>query len=157
MTIPVLLALWTQIPKTLVWQIRMPLGQVLFQRSLQRGFTPPDKSCSFSKYHIEIFRVFRKPIRIRMIVNHFVCSTRVPTQPARWNSSQNVIIQKYPNSNGTHDQSTICEQLLTPHFQLLKSMLCMSLILRINIYLPLPRTAYLYINKAREAYCNAQR
>ena len=34
---PVLLAVWMKIPKTLLSQIRMPLGKVLFQRNLQRA------------------------------------------------------------------------------------------------------------------------
>lgn len=46
---------------------------------LEKGFTPPDKSYSFSRYYTEILYVYRKSMRIVMPVGHFIISTRDPT------------------------------------------------------------------------------
>lgn len=46
---PVLLAVWTKMPKTLVSQIRKPLGKVIFQHNLKRALrllTSPAHSLS---------------------------------------------------------------------------------------------------------------
>jgi hypothetical protein len=52
--------------------------QSVISAYLEEGFTPPDKSCSFSRYCIEILYVYRKSIRIVLPVSHFISSTRVP-------------------------------------------------------------------------------